>query len=58
MLSSVGQALEFLAGTDVPTFQSTVASVPVLLSKAIQEVSAMTTPRKAYSVALLQSANV
>jgi len=58
VLSSVGQALEYLAGTDPSTFATTVSGVPALLSKAIDEIGAMSSPRKAYSVALLQAANV
>ena len=58
VLSRVGQALEYLAGTDVPSFTDTVASVPALLSKATAELSAMSSPRKSYSVGLLQNAMV
>jgi hypothetical protein len=56
VLSSVGVALEYLAGADPVGFASTVASVPSLLSNATAEVAAMTSSRKSYSVALLQTA--
>jgi len=55
VLSSIGQALEYLAGNDTATFVDTVNSVPALLSKAIAEVGAMSSSRKSYSVALLQN---
>ena len=56
VLSSVGLALEYQAGTDQAGFAATVASVPALLASAISEVSKMNEPRASYSLALLQNA--
>ncbi len=56
VLASVGKALEFVSGNDTGTFTDTVASVPALLSKAVDELSNMVSSRKGYSVQLLQNA--
>jgi hypothetical protein len=40
----------------VTSFSDTVASIPALLSKGTAEISAMSSPRKSYSVALLENA--
>ena len=57
VLSSVGQSLEYLAGSDPASFASTAASVPALLAKALDELQALTTAvRASHSVALLQTA--
>lgn len=56
VLSSIGQSLEYLAGSNPATFASTVATVPGLLANASAEINAMSSPRKSYSVALLTDA--
>jgi len=58
VLSSIGQALEFLAANDTSSFSSTVASIPSLLTKATAEISGMKSARASYSIALLQNAMV
>jgi len=58
VLSSIGVGLEYLAGADVNSFLATVATVPGLLANATTEVNGMSSPRKSYSVGLLQSAMV
>lgn len=56
VLSSVGGALEYLAGANVTGFVAAVHSVPGLLASAIAEISQLSDPRQAYALALLQNA--
>ncbi len=59
VLSSVGGALEYQAGTDIAGFAATVASVPALLANATAEIAAMPSePRASYSIALLNNAMI
>jgi len=55
VLSSVGQALEYTSNTDLAYFTNTVASVPQLLKNSVQEIQNLKSPRKDYSIALLQA---
>mmetsp|Transcript_38622 Transcript_38622/g.76005 ORF Transcript_38622/g.76005 Transcript_38622/m.76005 type:complete len:1047 (+) Transcript_38622:22-3162(+) len=56
VLSSVGQSLEYLAGTDTKAFSTAISSIPGLLSNATTEVLAMKSKRKTYSADLLKNA--
>lgn len=58
VLSSIGGGLEYIAGVDPVQFATTVRGVPALLANATAELSAMSSPRKSYSVALLQNAMI
>jgi len=57
VLSSVGQALEYSSNTDLTYFANTVSSVPQLLKNAVAEIQNLKSPRKDYSIALLQAAS-
>jgi hypothetical protein len=57
VLASVGQALEYSANTDAVYFANAVGGVPQLLKNAIVEIQNLKSPRKDYSIALLQAAN-
>lgn len=58
VLASTGIALEYLAGTSASQFITAVQGVPTLLANATSEISGMSSARKDYSVALLQSASL
>jgi len=57
VLSSVGQALEYSSDADLTYFSNTVAGVPQLLKNAVAEIQSLKSPRKDYSITLLQAAN-
>jgi alpha-glucosidase (family GH31 glycosyl hydrolase) len=56
VLASVGDALCYLAGTDVNGFANTILSVPALLANATADVQTDKSPRIPYTLALLGSA--
>jgi hypothetical protein len=53
VLSSTGEALAYLAGTNITGFANAVSGIPTLLENAITEVATDSSPRTAYSEALL-----
>ncbi len=58
VLASTGQALEYLAGSNPAAFAQAVEAIPALLVNATAELTAMTSVRKGYSIALLNNAMI